>query len=207
MIKYLFCSNARADNVRGYLVYLRPVFMLSEWQNHKAQLHNYIHKRVDDESAVDDILQDVYIKASSNLHQLKSKDSLKGWLYKIAYNTIMDFYRNKLSYDELSEDLAAEDEDAVEEARKEIAECMRPLIDELPDKYSVPLRLAELEGIPQQEIADKLGLSLSGAKSRIQRGRVKFRENLMTCCDFEINDGGMVTGYTPKKTNCSSPKR
>lgn len=67
--------------------------MLSEWQNHKAQLHNYIHKRVDDESAVDDILQDVYIKASSNLHQLKSKGSLKGWLYKIAYNTIMDFYR------------------------------------------------------------------------------------------------------------------
>ena len=64
--------------------------MLSEWQNHKAQLRSYVYKRVDDASAVDDILQDVYIKASSNLHQLKSQGSLKGWLYKIAYNTIMD---------------------------------------------------------------------------------------------------------------------
>ncbi|MDD9176294.1 RNA polymerase sigma factor SigZ [Aliivibrio finisterrensis] len=181
--------------------------MLSEWQNHKAQLRSYVYKRVDDASAVDDILQDVYIKASSNLHQLKSQGSLKGWLYKIAYNTIMDFYRDKLPYDELPEDLVAEDEDTVEEARKEMAECIRPLIDELPDKYRIPLCLAELEGVPQQEIADKLGLSLSGAKSRIQRGRVKFRENLMACCDFEINDGGLVTGYSPKKTNCSSHQK
>lgn len=181
--------------------------MLSEWQNHKAQLRNYINKRVDDASAVDDILQDVYIKASSNLHQLKSQSSLKGWLYRIAYNTIMDFYREKLSYDELPEDLVAEDEDTVEAARKEMAECIRPLIDELPEKYSVPLRLAELEGVSQQEIADKLGLSLSGAKSRIQRGRVKFRENMMACCDFEMNDGGMVTGYSPKKTHCSSSQK
>jgi RNA polymerase sigma-70 factor (ECF subfamily) len=179
--------------------------MLSEWQNHKAQLRSYVYKRVDDANAVDDILQDVYIKASSNLHQLKSQGSLKGWLYKIAYNTIMDFYRDKLPYDELPEDLVAEDEDTVEEARKELAECIRPLIDDLPEKYSIPLRLAELEGVPQQEIADKLGLSLSGAKSRIQRGRAKFRENLMTCCDFELNDGGAVTGYSSKKgKSCSS---
>lgn len=52
--------------------------MLSEWQNHKTQLRSYVYKRVDDASVVDDILQDVYIKASSNLHQLKSQDSLKG---------------------------------------------------------------------------------------------------------------------------------
>lgn len=181
--------------------------MLSEWQNHKAQLRNYVYKRVDDASAVDDILQDVYIKASSNLHQLKSQGSLKGWLYKIAYNTIMDFYRDKLPYDELPEDLIAEGEDTVGEARKELAECLRPLIDDLPEKYSTPLRLAELEGVPQQEIADQLGISLSGAKSRIQRGRVKFREHLMTCCDFELNEGGAVTGYSPKKESCASQSK
>lgn len=178
--------------------------MLSEWQNHKTQLRSYVYKRVDDASVVDDILQDVYIKASSNLHQLKSQDSLKGWLYKIAYNTIIDFHRNRQSFDELPDDLVAEDEDTVEEARKELAECLRPLIADLPDKYSTPLRLAELEGVSQQEIADQLGLSLSGVKSRIQRGRVKISENLMACCDIEINDGGTVTGYSPKKgKNCS----
>lgn len=171
--------------------------MITEWQNHKAQLRSYVSKRIDDTDAVDDILQDVYIKASSNLHQLKSKGSLKGWLYRIAHNTIMDFYRARQEFDELPEDLIAEEQDSGKQAREELAQCLRPLIDELPEKYGTPLRMAELEGVSQQGIADQLGLSLSGAKSRVQRGRVKFREQLMACCDFEMDQHG-ISGYSPK---------
>ncbi|WP_221074411.1 RNA polymerase sigma factor SigZ [Agarivorans aestuarii] len=177
--------------------------MISEWQNHKAQLRSYVSKRINDTHAVDDILQDVYIKASSNLHQLKSKGSLKSWLYRIAHNTIMDFYRQQKAYEELPEDLVAEDHDSGNLARKELAECLRPLIDELPEKYGTPLRLAELEGYSQQRIAEQLGLSLSGAKSRVQRSRVKFREQMMACCDFEVGQEG-ITDYSPKKTSSSS---
>ncbi|MCL1046983.1 RNA polymerase sigma factor SigZ [Shewanella electrodiphila] len=175
--------------------------MLSEWQNHKIQLRSYVHKRIDDVDAVDDILQEVYIKASSNLHQLKSKGSLKGWLYRIAHNTIMDFYRQRQPHEELPEDLIAEEQDTGAEARDEIARCLQPLIDELPEKYSLPLRLAELEGISQQAIAEQLGISLSGAKSRVQRSRVKLREKMMACCDFEIGQEG-ITDYYPKNPNC-----
>ena len=109
----------------------------------------------------------------------------------------MDFYRARQHFDELPDNLVAQEQDTGAEARAELAECLRPLIDELPEKYSIPLRLAELEGMPQQQIADQLGLSLSGAKSRVQRGRVKFREQLMACCDFEINEHG-ISGYSPK---------
>ncbi|GEA51808.1 RNA polymerase sigma factor SigZ [Vibrio inusitatus NBRC 102082] len=174
--------------------------MISEWQNHKAQLRYYVEKRIDDVDAVDDILQDVYIKASGNLHQLKSKGSLKGWLYRIAYNTIMDFYRARQPYEELPEDLVSEEDDTGKQARDELAECLRPLIDELPEKYGTPLRLAELEGVSQKEIAEQLGLSLSGAKSRVQRSRIKFREQMMACCDFEIGQDG-ITEYSPKDPN------
>ncbi|MGY5453148.1 RNA polymerase sigma factor SigZ [Agarivorans sp. MS3-6] len=174
--------------------------MISEWQNHKAQLRSYVSKRIDDSDAIDDILQDVYIKASGNLHQLKSKGSLKGWLYRIAHNTIMDFYRKRQPYDELPDDLVAQEQDTGKQAREELAECLRPLIDELPEKYGVPLRLAELEGVSQQGIADQLGLSLSGAKSRVQRSRIKFREQMMACCDFEVGQDG-ITGYSPKDPN------
>lgn len=179
--------------------------MISEWQNHKTQLRRYVSKRIDDTDAIDDILQDVYIKASGNLHQLKSKGSLRGWLFRIAHNTIMDFYRDRQPYETLPEDLIAEDEDTGKQAREELAECLRPLIDELPEKYGTPLRLAELEGVSQQGIADQLGLSLSGAKSRIQRSRVKFREQMMACCDFEMGQDG-ITDYSPKdptrRRNC-----
>ncbi len=171
--------------------------MIPEWKNHKAQLRSYVGKRIDDTNAVDDILQEVYIKASSNLHQLNSKGSLKSWLYRIAHNTIIDFYRGRQPYEELPEDLIAQEQDTGKQAREELAQCLRPLIDELPEKYSTPLRLAELDGVSQQNIANQLGLSLSGAKSRVQRARVKFREQMMACCDFEVGQEG-ITSYSPK---------
>lgn len=179
--------------------------MISEWQNHKEQLRSYVNKRIDDTNAVDDILQDVYIKASDNLHQLKIEGSLKSWLYRIAHNTLMDFYRQRQPFEKLPKDLIYEEQDTGKQAREELAQCLRPLIDKLPEKYGKPLRLAELEGVSQQDIADQLGLSLSGAKSRVQRGRVKFREQMMACCDFEVGQEG-ITGYSPKdptqKTKC-----
>lgn len=174
--------------------------MLTEWQNHKAQLHHYIQKRVDDDAAVDDILQDVYIKASTNLHQLKAKDSLKSWLYRIAHNTIMDFYRGRSVYEALPEQIAEEELSMSEKTYQEMAEALRPLIENLPEKYRLPLQMAELQSMSQQEIAEQLDLSLSGAKSRIQRARVKLREQFMACCDIEVSRGG-VTDCTPKDPN------
>jgi len=146
----------------------------------------------------------VYIKASSHQHQLKSQGSLKGWLYRITHNTIMDFYRDRQDFDTLPENLLAEEQDTGKQARDALAQCLRPLIDELPEKYGTPLRLAELEGMPQQDIADLLGLSLSGAKSRVQRGRVKFREQMMACCDFEVGDEGIID-YTLKDPSQRKP--
>nr|WP_086939697.1 RNA polymerase sigma factor SigZ [Thaumasiovibrio occultus] len=180
--------------------------MLSEWQRHKTQLRRYIQKRVNDIDMVDDILQEVYIKASTNLHQLKSRGSLKGWLYRIAHNTIMDFYRQRQPYEELPVDLIEEEADQGEQAVQELAECLRPLFEELPDKYREPLQMAELEGISQQAIADKLGLSLSGVKSRVQRGRAKFREQLLECCDIEVSRNG-ITGFTPRNPKQTTCKR
>jgi RNA polymerase sigma-70 factor (ECF subfamily) len=46
--------------------------------------------------------------------------------------------------------------------------------------------------LPQKEVADRLGLSLSGAKSRVQRGREKLRQNLSECCDIETGKNGIV---------------
>ena len=75
--------------------------MLSEWLMHKEQLRTYITRHVDDFHAVEDILQEVYIKASTSFHQLKAKSSIKSWLYRITHNVIMDFYRSQKPYDEL----------------------------------------------------------------------------------------------------------
>ena len=49
----------------------------------------------------------------------------------------------------------------------------------------------------QKDVAERFDLSLSGAKSRIQRGRIKLREIMLACCNFEISNGG-VTDFTPR---------
>ncbi|WP_028112545.1 RNA polymerase sigma factor SigZ [Ferrimonas kyonanensis] len=175
--------------------------MLNHWQTHKDRLRGYIGKRVDSPAAIDDILQEVYLKAHTHLHQLRDNASLNGWLYRIAHNAIMDHHRQRHSHNELPDDLAAPQADVAEQAHRELAQCLVPLIDELPQRYRVPLQLAELQELSQQQIADHLGLTLSGAKSRVQRGRQQLRQRLTACCDIEVGRGG-VLDYHPKDPDC-----
>lgn len=170
------------------------------WQEHKARLRAYISKRVSNSHDVDDILQEVFLKAHVNLHTVKSHGSVSAWLYRIAYNAIVDHYRSQRRLEELPDDLAA-----VEVERDHVAElavCLGPLIEDLPDAYRAALVLSEIEGRPQKEVADLLGISLSGAKSRVQRGREKLRQRLLECCDIETGQGGVV-GYEPRGKKCN----
>ena len=68
----------------------------------------------------------------------------------------------------------------------------------MPEGYREAVQLAELEGLSQQEVAERLGLSLSGAKSRIRRGRGMLKEALEACCHFEFDRRGNMTDYEPK---------
>ena len=76
------------------------------------------------------------------------------------------------------------------------------MMNALPERYRVPLLLSELEGLPQKEVAKRLGLSLSAAKSRVQRGRERLKDIFSECCRFEIDGRGSVMGYQPRKDGC-----
>jgi len=172
--------------------------MLAEWQKHKQQLRRYIRAKVKDPGIAEDILQDVYLKASTQLYQLKNKASFKSWLYRIAHNQVIDFYRKAQPYVELPDNLIVEEVESKQQLYQVLSHCVNPMLNELPEKYSVPLKWAELEGVPQKEIANKLGLSLSGAKSRVQRGRKLLQQLMLARCDFEIDNNG-ISGFIPKQ--------
>lgn len=170
------------------------------WLEHKVRLRAYISRRVRESHDVDDILQEVFIKAHVNLHALKLHGSISAWLYRIAANAIADHYRSQRPLEKLPDELAAAKTEGDHIA--ELAGCLRPLIDDLPDSYRVALVLSEIEGRPQKEVAERLGISLSGAKSRVQRGREKLRQRLLECCDIETGQGGIV-GYEPRDKKCN----
>ncbi len=72
------------------------------------------------------------------------------------------------------------------------------MIYSLPDQYREAVVLTEFDGLTQQQLADRLGITLSGAKSRVQRGRAHSKQMLDECCNFEFDRRGMVIDCTPR---------
>lgn len=171
------------------------------WKTFNEPLERFIRKRVSDEDMAADLLQDVYVKIHTNMDTLHDTDRLQSWIYQIARNTVTDYYRTRKAYLQIPDELAMPDADDDTSAR--LAEGLRSMIEDLPDEYEVAVRLTELEGLTQQELADRTGLSLSGAKSRVQRGRKMLREMLLACCHFEFDRHGKVIDYYPECQCCS----
>jgi len=117
------------------------------------------------------------------------------WLYQIARNAVIDHYRARRPTEELPVDLASAEGEKSDAARRELAECITPLVDALPEHYRDAVRLSELHGLTQQETARRLGLSLSGAKSRVQRARRLLEEMLLACCRVELDGRGAIVDY------------
>ncbi len=175
--------------------------MTDLWSQHRAALRRYIARRVRQPDAVDDILQDVFLKAYAGLRGVSSPGSISAWLYRIAANAVADHYRARKPMEALPEQLPAPAPER--DAMAELAGCLRPLIDGLPETYRAALVMSEIDGFPQQAVADRLGLSLSGAKSRIQRGRERLRGLLTECCDIETGRRGIV-GYERRAGKCGT---
>ena len=175
------------------------------WEDFSAVLRNFISSRVSNHSYVDDILQDVFMKIHMNVDSLKDSQKIRSWVFQIAYNTIIDYYRKqKIKIEDIDSVPMKDDfsdspvEKEIDKSpEQEIASGLRQMIDALPEKYSQALYLVELEGLSQVELANRLGISLSGAKSRVQRGRQMLRDSLMNCCHFEFDRYGTIIDFYP----------
>ena len=140
------------------------------WHEYHTKLAAFIRSRVTEE-AVDDLLQDVFMRIHSRLDSLNDDAKLESWLYQITRNAISDYYRSQRKTEELPEWIEQPQPEEAETIRKELSSCLEPMIQELPDKYRNAIHMSELENKTQQEVAEEEGISLSGAKSRVQRGR------------------------------------
>ena len=172
------------------------------WTDVASKLRGYIRTRVRDHAAAEDILQDVFLKAHTRIAQLQSPEKLEGWLFLIARNAVADHFRKSKPHAELPAELAIEAPEAESENACGLREAFRRMINELPSPYGEALTLTEFEGLTQKQLAERLGISLSGAKSRVQRGREKLKEALLDCCQFEFDRRGQIIECTPRKEDC-----
>lgn len=175
------------------------------WSEFAARLKSFIARRVSNPADAEDLAQDVLYKIYARIHQLNEPEKVHAWLFQIARNAITDYYRagdRKLEfYDELPETAAVEGlfDGAAEE---EVLSWLAPMTANLPEKYRQALQLTDFQGLTQKQLAERLGISLSGAKSRVQRGRERLREVLSRCCHLEFDRAGRVTEWQSKTGDC-----
>jgi RNA polymerase sigma-70 factor (ECF subfamily) len=78
------------------------------------------------------------------------------------------------------------------------------MIRKLPHEYREALSLVALHGNTQQAAANQVGLSLSGMKSRVQRGRELLKTMLRKCCHIQLDSKGSIIDYETRSATCQT---
>jgi RNA polymerase sigma-70 factor (ECF subfamily) len=171
------------------------------WHELEAKLRPFVARRVRSDVDVDDIVQDIFLRMQRGLAGLRDDERFGPWVYQVARSAIADHQRVAAKHPVVDVDgredqpLEVEDDRTVEE---ELAGYLAPFVAMLPSPDREALTLVELEGLAQKQAAEMLGLSLSGMKSRVQRGRVQLRKALEDCCHIALDVRGRVVSCEPR---------
>ena len=154
------------------------------WTAYRDAMRAYVLKKTKDPEVTKDLTHDILLKIHKTCCSEKEIKNVRSWLFQIAYNIMMDHFnlQNKKKSSEVSILELTQDD-----MYQEMAEYIEPLISFLPEKYAIPLRMSDIEGLKQQDIAETLKQSLTATKSQIQRGRKLLKAEIHSC--FHIKAG------------------
>ncbi|MBH0775654.1 sigma-70 family RNA polymerase sigma factor [Nocardia bovistercoris] len=180
------------------------------WRGFSDDLRTFIARRVSRPEDADDILSIVFLRMAKSLDDLRDHDRLLGWMYAITRNAITDYYRSAPHRRELSVDAVPEqptigdggvDTDAA--AQKELAKCLVPMLAALPAEQAAAVKMVDLDANTHAAAAERAGISVSGMKSRVQRGRAALHAQLHACCRISQDHAGRVHDYQPRSRTCA----
>ncbi len=177
------------------------------WVQFHQPMRKFILKRVGDEATTEDLMLAVCLKIHEHIHALSDQEQLQAWLYQLTHFVIKDHFLSEHPTLDLPEMLRAMAiDDAVDDLTEPIRKIIWSMIEYLPEAYQTPLMLTEFEGYTPKQVAGKLGLSLSGVKSRVQCGREQLRDLLLRCCHFQFDLMGQVIDYQAHCRCCTQTK-
>lgn len=170
------------------------------WAAYKNTLHAFVQSKVSNPADAEELLQDILLKTHTQIHQLNDARNVKSWLFTLAHNAVIDFYRRAGAAAIETElgDITKESETSV---RTNLVKCIEPFLSNLAQEDADLIRRIDLEGQSQKVEADKLGLSYSTFKSRVKKSRAKLKAQFDLCCNFEIDKRGNLIEYQRKDSN------
>ena len=172
------------------------------WIIFEDRLKSFIRTKISDEMAAEDILQEVFIKIHSNIDTLKDDSKIQSWIFQITRNSMNDYFRSIKKANQHLPIPEEVEEDNSSDLMADTLKDMVKMMDELSSEDCEALCLTELGGMSQKDYAKKTGISYSGAKSRIQRAKIKLKDLLMKCCHYQFDKYGTVIGLYPANCCC-----
>lgn len=144
-------------------------------------VYGYVMRRVMNKELAEDLTSQVFEKALKSIRGLRTGATFKGWLFRIAGNTIIDYYRSKGRQQEFSLAEAVEmahgkSGKAVETIDNRVA--VMTLLDGLPEGYRTPLIMHFLDGMTVQEMAEALDSTPNACYMKVYRATKAFAELL-----------------------------
>lgn len=190
-------SSERAADATGVSGSSDPAAL---WDAFAPPLRAFLARRVPAGVEADDLLQDVFLRVVKHLGSLRSAERPEAWLFQIARNALRDSLRARQRQDGRTDPLEIDppanvDTAAVPESEEELAPCLTPMIKRLPEPYRTAIELTSIHNLTQAEAARQAGISLSGMKSRVQRGREQLRQMLVRCCEIDVDVRGGVSDF------------
>lgn len=179
------------------------------WQDVAARLRPFIARRVSP-AEIDDVMQDVFVRMQRGLPALRDEERFTSWLFQIARSSVAEHMRTRSRHplpdgSDEHEQAAEPDDDDDREAARALAGCVSMFVAQLASPYREAVTLVELEGLTTREAADMAGISVSGMKSRVQRGREQLRAMFDACCEIAIDARGKPTDFTPRVRSSCKP--
>ena len=180
------------------------------WAEVGTSLQRFVRRRISDPHEAEDIVAEVLLRIHEHLRTLDHRERVTAWVFRIARNAITDHYRRsgrRLETPAAEVDAGAsggadawvDDHAAV---LSDLASCIQPLVDALPRDYRRALQLTDLQGLSQAEAARVEGVSISGMKSRVQRGRRRFAALVRTCCEVTTDSRGELVDFRRRIDGC-----
>lgn len=171
--------------------------LMHAWDRHEVELRGWLMARLGNPHDAEDMLQDLFLKALRQDRKFCEIENARAWLFEVARNAVADRMRLKKDQVELPEDLAAEHDEIA--AVESLAACLPRALSELSEEDRDAITRCDLEGMTQEDYARLKGLSLPGAKSRVQRARRRLREHLTEACQVKFDAAGKVCCFVPRK--------
>jgi RNA polymerase sigma-70 factor (ECF subfamily) len=175
----------------------------------RARLVRFIRGRVDNAADAEDIAQDVLLRVHRSIGTLANSERLAPWLFQVAHNAIVDHYRTRgraaevvdphTPADDVADRHLSRCDDDPGRLQRDATRCLDAFIERLDEPHAAALRLVDVEGLTNKDAAARLGLSIPGVKSRVQRARASLRKTLGECCalDFSAADGSVEYDACP----------